>query len=328
MAGSSRSGALIRLLLLLGWVAAPAAAQTRVEGLVLRPTAFDTVAVAGARVVLHRVGREVQGPLDSARTDARGGFRFALPADTTAIYLISARHHGIEYFAEPLLGEDPVPRGPLTILVADTSSTSPIGVAGRYLVIGAPGTDRQRTAVDLVVLVNDTRTTRVGRDTLSATWSGALPVGAISHRVPEMGSEVSPDAVRFRGDTVDVLSPLSPGTRQLLVEHLLPAELSRLIVPLGGEAGPVQVVTEEPGATVTGGSLSRAEAQVIDGRPLDRWIGTSAPGDTVVIIFPAPGSDERTVVLLLVLGTVLALALGLWLGLRRRIAARSAGPPA
>jgi hypothetical protein len=132
LAGFSRRSAIPALVLLLSaGVGSPAAAQggPQVDGRVLRPAASDTVAVAGARVVLHRVGRDAQGPLDSARTDARGRFRFTLPADTTVIYLVSARHHGIEYFAEPLLVENGGAPGPLTILVADTSSTSPIGIA-------------------------------------------------------------------------------------------------------------------------------------------------------------------------------------------------------
>jgi hypothetical protein len=182
--------------------------------------------------------------------------------------------------------------------------------------------------VDLIVLVNGTRTTRVGRDTLSASHGlGPCRSVPVSHRVPEMGSEVSPDAVRFRDDSVDVLSPLSPGTRQLLVEHLLPAAIDQARSSRSeGGRGRCRWSRRSRGPRSRAAGLTRAEAQVIDGRPLDRWIGTSAPRDTVVVIFPAPGSDERTVVLLLVLGTVLALALGLSLGLRRRLAARSAGP--
>ena len=54
---------------------------------------------AGTRVVLHQVGRTLQGPLDSTRTDQRGRFQFSFRPDTSALYLLSVRHAGIEYFS-------------------------------------------------------------------------------------------------------------------------------------------------------------------------------------------------------------------------------------
>ena len=39
--------------------------------------------VPGARVLLHRVGREEQGPIDSVRADAAGRFRFRFQPDTS-----------------------------------------------------------------------------------------------------------------------------------------------------------------------------------------------------------------------------------------------------
>ena len=71
-------------------------------GRVLRARAADSVPVPLARVVLHRVGRNEQGPVDSTIADARGRFAFRFLADTTAIYLLSARHDGVTYFASPV----------------------------------------------------------------------------------------------------------------------------------------------------------------------------------------------------------------------------------
>ena len=68
----------------------------------MRPVGADSVPVPGVRVVLHRVAQATQGPLDSALAGPDGGFRFTLRPDTAAIYLLSARHAGIEYFTTPL----------------------------------------------------------------------------------------------------------------------------------------------------------------------------------------------------------------------------------
>ena len=62
----------------------------------------DSQPARDVRVVLHRVGQRVQGPLDSTRTDAQGRFRFTFQPDTTVLYLLSARYRGIEYFSAPL----------------------------------------------------------------------------------------------------------------------------------------------------------------------------------------------------------------------------------
>src|SRR4051812_11746724 len=71
-------------------------AQTHTMGRVLDA---DSAPVAGIRVVLHRIGPQVQGPLDSTRSDRRGRFRFSFNPDTAAFYLISGRYAGIEYFS-------------------------------------------------------------------------------------------------------------------------------------------------------------------------------------------------------------------------------------
>ena len=59
----------------------------------------DSIPAARTNVVLHRIGRDVQGPIDSTLSDSRGAFHFRFSADTSAIFLLSARFAGIEYFS-------------------------------------------------------------------------------------------------------------------------------------------------------------------------------------------------------------------------------------
>ena len=71
----------------------------------MRLAGADTVAVRGAAVVLHRVGRAAQGPVDTTVADAAGRFRLRFTPDTSAAWLLSARFAGIEYFSAPITAE-------------------------------------------------------------------------------------------------------------------------------------------------------------------------------------------------------------------------------
>ncbi len=130
--------------------------------------------VGGARVVLHRVAEAAQGPVDSMVTGPDGRFRFSLVPDTSALHLVSARHHGIEYFSTPLdkLVTD---QAVLTVVVNDTASSTPVVISARHVVIPRAGDDGTREVLDLVLLANAGIRTRVAPDSLGASWTGPLP---------------------------------------------------------------------------------------------------------------------------------------------------------
>src|SRR5919107_1785424 len=180
----------------------PLLAQTiPAEGRVVRP---DSTPVAGVRVVLHRVGQVLQGPLDSTRTDSRGRFRCRFRADTSAIYLLSARHSGIEYFSPPVHTNPARPDTAIRIIAYDTSSTAPISVEARHLVVSRPGEDGSRSILDLIVLKNAGQRTRIAADSSRPTWIGRLPRGTLGLELGE--SDVSPEAVGRDGDSLIVTS--------------------------------------------------------------------------------------------------------------------------
>ncbi|MEO8226252.1 MAG: hypothetical protein ABI637_02425, partial [Gemmatimonadota bacterium] len=109
-------------------LATPGRAQVRVraEGRVVRLVGNDTLVAPGTRVVLHRVGREEQGPVDSTLADARGRFAFRFLVDTSAVYLLSARYAGIAYFATPVHTNPQRPDTAIALIVSDTSSSAPV----------------------------------------------------------------------------------------------------------------------------------------------------------------------------------------------------------
>jgi hypothetical protein len=273
------------LLIVVPAVPSLAAGQSIAAGRVIR-TGADSLPAAGARVLLHRVGRGVQGPVDSVITDQRGAFRFRFKADTTAVYLTSSRYAGIEYFS-PAVHLDPTrPDTALRILVSDTSSRVPIELAARHIVVADPGQDGNRGVLDLIVLQNRGDRTLVAPDTVHPAWSAPLPAGTFGLEPGE--GDVSPEALRREGDRVLLLAPIAPGEKQLILQYDLPAAVRTMTLPFETSAGFVNVLVTDPSARVTGGALAPADTEVIQGRTYRRWMGQVPAGSTVRIELAGP----------------------------------------
>jgi len=249
---------------------APLAAQgpLSVSGAVVRVRAGDSVPVAGVPVTLHRVGRTAQGAIDSTTSDRDGAFRFRGVGDTAAIYLASARYAGIEYFSEPMRTPG---AGRIRLVVSDTSSSAPVRLGTRHVIIRPPDESGTRAVLDLLTIQNDGPDTRVSRDSLSASWQLELPAGALQPEVSE--GDVSPTAVRFQGDSMFVLAPIAPGRKNIMVSYRLPVALNRprWLAPVDS----FDLLVEEPGATVRGAGLAPVAPVELMGSTLRRW--TAAP---------------------------------------------------
>jgi hypothetical protein len=265
-------------------LSAPLYAQTvHVSGLVLNA---DSAPVPGVRVVLHRVAQTEQGPIDSSRTDPRGRFRFSYRPDSATFYLASGRYAGIEYFSTPLPTNPARSDTSIRIAVYDTSSTAPVELEARHLVVTRPGEDGTRGVLDLIMLRNSGRYTRIASDTTLASWSGPLLKGTVGLEVGE--SEVSAEAVHRRGDSLFIGAAIAPGEKQLTVQYQVPSRVAVLELPLGADSVPLNVLVEDPGVSVTGPDMQRADSQVIQERSFRRWTGT--PGTTGVLRIVLPGA--------------------------------------
>ena len=299
-------------------------AQAVAAGRVVRPEADDSVAVPGARVVLHRVGQMEQGPVDSTVAGPGGAFRFRFRADSGVVYLLSARYRDIEYFSTPVHLNAARPDTAIRLVVYDTSSRAPVSLAARHLVVPRPGEDGGREILDLVILRNTGARTRVAPDSLGTSWAGLLPAGSEGLDVGE--SDVSPDAVARRGDSLLVSGPVAPGEKQLVLQYHLPPGGRELRLPVDSGAR-VNVLVEEAGATVRG-PVAVADSQEIQGRSFRRWSGVPAAPGTITITLPGPpGAGQRWLAPMVAL---LALGLGLatWWALRRPAGAAASVPPA
>ncbi|MGH7532405.1 MAG: hypothetical protein ACREL4_03840, partial [Gemmatimonadales bacterium] len=290
LASSNRSGALRRTSWLLAWCLAawPAgrvAAQRPLiaAGTVSRVVNGDTVGVARVRVVFHHVSSHGSGPIDSVISDARGAFRFVLGhRDTTATYLVSAKYAGVAYFSAPV-GTDPRLDRSIRLVVADTSSgpTAPVSLEARHVVIERPDAEGVRPVTDLLVLQNPGPDTRVAPDTVRATWGVRLPRGVVD---PVAGDgDFSPDAVRFRNDSILIFAPISLGEAQMVVRYSLPASSGVVGLPVEDSVPSFNVLVEEGGARVEGGQLAPAAPEQLGGRSFLHWSGAVPAGAMVSV---------------------------------------------
>ena len=59
-----------------------------------------SAALPGGWAILHQLGRNGMGVLDSARTDARGNYQLTVTRpDTTVQYVVSSRYAGVGYLS-------------------------------------------------------------------------------------------------------------------------------------------------------------------------------------------------------------------------------------
>ena len=266
-------------------------------------------------MVLHRVGQTEQGPVDSSRSDRRGRFGFSYRPDSATFYLASGRYAGIEYFSPPLPTNPARSDTSVRIVVYDTSSTEPVKLEARHLVVTRPGEDGTRGVLDLIMLRNSGRRTRIASDTMLASWSGALLKGTVGLEVGE--SEISAEAVSRRGDSLFIGAAIAPGEKQLTVQYQVPPRVGVLELPLSGDSVPLNVLVEEPGVSVTGPGMQRADSQVIQERSFRRWSGMAGTNGVLRIVLPgAPVAPLTLPILVGLLG--LGLIGAAWLALSRR----------
>ncbi len=272
--------------------------------------------VAGQWVVLHRVGRDAQGAIDSLRTSRDGGYRFQFrtQGDTGAVYFVSTVYSGVAYFTSPLR-EPRVIGDAARLVVFDTAGVEvPIVTRGRHLIVSALDTAMQRTVIEVYEIENAASRTRVAND-LAPSWSARLPSGATDVRIGD--GDIPPDAIAVVDGAVQVFAPISPGMRQLSFSYLLPERAFPWTVPIAEPSDMVEILVEDPAATVTGAKLEAQASVLLDGRGFQRFLAQDVPlGAVATITVPARGIPMRTVYVVGVVGIV---GLGLLLGLARSV---------
>jgi hypothetical protein len=302
----------------------PADSLFRVEGRVVRGTRRGQDPVPSVWVVLHRVGADVAGPLDSTRTSPRGSyaFRYRPFGDSSAIYFVSSSYGGIAYFtplrAPVVLGDD------ATITVFDTTSGPiPISIAGHHVIVGAPQSNGRRPVGEVFDLQNDTTVTLIARDS-TPLWTTRIPDRAERFQL-NPNTDIAPSAVTHRSGTVGLFAPLSPGVRQFAFTYELPRGEFPVVMRVAGPTGVLEVLVQEQDAKVAGARLTEVDPVVNEGRSFRRFLAKDVPaGSSVRIDAPVVAVDRKTIIF----GVLVAIALGmlgaLITAIRRRTTAAAA----
>ena len=311
--------------------AADTAVETRrVDGIVMHGEAKGPRPIPGVRIVLHRVGSDRAGPLDSAVTDARGRYRFhfSTSGSPDAIYFVSASYDGIAYFSVPLrapvtIGED------AQITVFDTTSGPvPIHIVGHHVIIGSPDGRGDRQAVEVFELQNDSSVTRVSGGRVQPVWTTTLPRGATNAKINPTG-DISPNAVSFTEGRVRLFAPVSPGARQLSYAYQLARDALPLSIALDAPTSVLEVLTEEPRATVTGANLTEVAPTSTAGRTFRRFLAQNVAAQSVVRIDVPFALGESRVRWFAAVAVVSSLAMlgSIAVALRRRRVVTVSPPP-
>ena len=303
-----------------------------VSGRVVRPDSAKGVAgVPGIWVTLHRVGSDTAGPMDSSRTGPGGAytFHYRRHGRADAIYFVSASYAGIAYFSLPLLSPRIVGDSAEITVYDTTAGPLTLHVRGRHMIVSAPNPDGTHDIVEVYELTNDSAVTLISRDDTHPTFSAILPAGASNFSVGQ--SDISPRAVRDDSGKVTVVAPFAPGLKQLSFSYRVPASDFPLAIPMTRDVSVLEVLAEDPRATVTGAKLARVAPVTIQGRPFTRFLAQDVPANAVFSVDePRPGAtspDKRYLTVLAITLAVLMLGvLGFVLTRRRLVAAPGVEP--
>ncbi|HSR43523.1 MAG TPA: hypothetical protein VLL48_15150 [Longimicrobiales bacterium] len=276
--------------------------------------------VDSATVVLHRVGIDTAGEIDSVRVDGGGAFRFDLPTvpdpgGRGEVYFASVRHLGILYFGTAL--HRAVQLDSLyTIEVHDTAAVGPegadLGVEVRYMVAEPAGEAWQVT--DLFQVVNDADRTLVPGVEGRTVWSHPLPRGARDVEVG--GGDLPPDATVFADGLFQVRAPVPPGDRQFVLRYTLDELETRIPLPL--PTAQMELLVREPAPALQVTGLTAAEPLEMDGGVTYRRYTATGLAAGSVVLEAATGSGPVPAPSIAVgLALLLAVA-GLWLYMRSR----------
>lgn len=278
----------------------------RVDGKVVRLTTRGLVGAAGRWVTLHRVGTDAQGPVDSMRAGADGSYHFAYRATGSdrAIYFVAATYAGIAYFTPPLKGTV-VTGAPATITVFDTTSRNvPLAVRGRHVIVNAADSaDQTRTVLEVFELSNDSTRTLVGADSATPTWTTALPDGARDVQMEQ--GDVPADAMTVDGGRLRIYAPFAPGVKQFSFSYRMPAGAFPMTLAIASPTAGIEVLLEDPSATVRGAQLTGAGPVAVGGRTFQRFVAQDAPASgTFVIEVPAASGGARVLPIVAIVAAV------------------------
>lgn len=262
-AGRRYGAALALILAAAGRPGADAVAQrpdVQVEGRVL----LNDHPVSDVAVTLHRVTADSSGALASTRTDEGGDFSFRVPsADSTGftVYFATADYLSVRYFGPPIHPGD----APSDYLVEVRDTTSDPGgalrIARRDMVL-VPHAAGGWEASEVVRLENAGHLAIVSAGGMP-TWEMDLPPDVEAFEAG--AADLAPGQVRRMGDRLLLMSPVTPGEREIFLRYRIPDGRSAALAA-GNAIDSINVFVRQPSPRVTIPPLRPVEILTVEGQ--------------------------------------------------------------
>ncbi len=250
---------------------------------------LDGDPVPGASVSLHQVSSGGSGQVAITVTDANGGFSFdrADPSEADfAFYFATAEHQSVTFFG-PILRVDERPDR-YVIEVYDTAASlpEPIRVAARHMVL-IPENTGSWEVNEILRIQNPTNLALVSPDE-SAAWSFGIPEGATDFEVGP--GDVLPHELVLMENRVLHITPIVPGTREVLIRYRLPADARTGLVPITEPTDSFHLYVRQPAhLTAVTGLQSQRMVDIEDEQYLQYSATNLADGSTIELRWSRPG---------------------------------------
>ena len=168
-------------------------------------------------------------------------------------------------------------------------------------------------------ITNDSSRTLIGATDKAATFRVRIPQGAQDFKVAQ--GDVPADAVTNVDGEVLVQMPFAPGLKRLSFSYSVDADAFPLKVPVQFATGVLEVLAEDPQATVSAPRIVETAPASIDGRNFRRFLGNDVPSSGVLEMgLPGSGQAQKTRI---VISLIAAIALAMLLSLARAFGRRT-----
>ena len=237
------------------------------------------------RVVLHMVGPEEGGAIDSVQVGPDGRFRISLPhvpdpENRSEVFFASIRYHGILYFGHPIsraIQLDSL----YQIYVYDTLSAPEGGavLAVSMRNIFLEPVDREWGVTDLFQIRNEESRTLFAQEE-AVVWTYPLPPDLTGFQLGQ--GDLPPDAVTHADGSLRVSSPIPPGEQVFVIHYHIP-DLS-VSFPTPGATDLLEILVREPAPPLEIGRLQpRPPVELEPGTTYRRFTGTDLSGGEVEV---------------------------------------------
>jgi hypothetical protein len=309
---------LLAAALLLPTVPGPSAGQEEVVSSLRGEVRVGEEPLSGATVVLHLVGPETSGEIDSIQTASDGSFEILLPhvpshSVDSEIFFASVQYRGLYYFGPAITNA--VQLDSTYIIQAYDTLTVPPGGADLTLLSRSLFLEKRSdgwTATDVFQLQQEGDRTLYSPED-GVTWSYPLPSGTRNFEVGQ--ADFAPEMIRLDGERMKMSTPLPPGERYLMVRYDLPD--NEFLLPLPGRTDRLEILVREPGPPAEFPPLMVADPVELEpGNVYRRYAGDSLSNTQIqAAVAPEPWvfpAEWMGLLLAVLLGAV-----GVY-GLRRR----------